>query len=643
MASSSSSLSASSSSSLLSLSFLSSSSSSPIATATTTAATSYEHILHSLPGSFVHSKIFRIVMQILASSSSSSPTTTTTTYDENISNYPELTLIFNHTAKSTSVYPEQMNNSIINQTNDMLSNFTIEYIQQQIDHPKLICIIAIGSVFAILTTGGNLMVMISFKIDKQLQTISNYFLFSLAVADIAIGLVSIPVMTYYMAADTIWGLGYAMCQFWLCLDYMMCNASVLNLLLISFDRYFSVTRPLTYRPRRTAKKAFMMIASTYIASAMLWPPWIISWPYIEGHFTQSDRCVVQFIETNQFASVGTTIAAFWLPLVIMIILYSRVYYETKKQQKDMCRLQAGQNHYKKFKKEAQSSTLSNSTKNSFYGRITNHQSNNYLSKITKKRNCFLRICYGKIIGNSLDESNSDIQQIGQDDDVSGASSNYTRYYCAQNRFNRSSPTILANQEHNSLLSESILSTGNRTITRKDKSSTYTVLIELKDNEQGQSRIRLSSGSDISEPSRFVSEKIDDIRKNMVSQQLLNGTFIANKLFNEQRKSEKERRKNERKQESKAAKTLSAILLAFIITWTPYNVIVCWEAFYKDSIPAVYFHIAYFLCYINSTINPFCYAFCNPRFRLTYMRILTGNWKRQYTGGGINTMAFLKRS
>ncbi|CAJ0567196.1 unnamed protein product, partial [Mesorhabditis spiculigera] len=39
---------------------------------------------------------------------------------------------------------------------------------------------------------------------------------------------------------------------------------------------------------------------------------------------------------------------------------------------------------------------------------------------------------------------------------------------------------------------------------------------------------------------------------------------------EQRKSEKERKKNERKQESKAAKTLSAILFAFIVTWTPYN-------------------------------------------------------------------------
>ncbi|OZC10692.1 7 transmembrane receptor [Onchocerca flexuosa] len=239
------------------------------------------------------------------------------------------------------------------------------------------------------------------------------------------GLVSIPVMTYYMAADTVWGLGYAMCQFWLCLDYMMCNASVLNLLLISFDRYFSVTRPLTYRPRRTAKKAFMMIASTYIASAMLWPPWIISWPYIEGRFTHPDRCVIQFIETNQFASVGTTIAAFWLPLIIMIILYSR-------------------NQYKKGNKEAQTSTLSSSTKNSFHGRTTTNSSSNYSSKKMKKRNDCLRICYQKITGNLMDESSGNTQQIGPDE-VSVASSNYTRYYCAQNRLKQSPPASLANQ------------------------------------------------------------------------------------------------------------------------------------------------------------------------------------------------------
>ncbi|KIH43889.1 7 transmembrane receptor, partial [Ancylostoma duodenale] len=183
--------------------------------------------------------------------------------------------------------------------------------------------------------------MVSFKIDKQLQTISNYFLFSLAVADIAIGMISIPLWTYYTAMRS-WGIGYTMCQFWLCVDYLMSNASVLNLLLISFDRYFSVTRPLSYRPRRTTRKALIMIACTYIISVILWPPWIISWPYIEGKFTvEPGTCVVQFLETNPYVTVGTAVAAFYLPVTIMIVLYSRVYWETRKRRRDFGKLQAG--------------------------------------------------------------------------------------------------------------------------------------------------------------------------------------------------------------------------------------------------------------------------------------------------------------
>jgi muscarinic acetylcholine receptor M3 len=54
---------------------------------------------------------------------------------------------------------------------------------------------AVATILSLLTVIGNFMVMISFKIDKQLQTISNYFLFSLAIADFAIGLISMPLFT----------------------------------------------------------------------------------------------------------------------------------------------------------------------------------------------------------------------------------------------------------------------------------------------------------------------------------------------------------------------------------------------------------------------------------------------------------------
>lgn len=61
--------------------------------------------------------------------------------------------------------------------------------------PQTVVLAIIATVLSILTVAGNVMVMISFKIDKQLQTISNYFLFSLAIADFAIGLISMPLFT----------------------------------------------------------------------------------------------------------------------------------------------------------------------------------------------------------------------------------------------------------------------------------------------------------------------------------------------------------------------------------------------------------------------------------------------------------------
>jgi len=111
---------------------------------------------------------------------------------------------------------------------------------------QTIIIAWIASCLGLLTVLGNILVMVSFKIDKQLQTISNYFLFSLAVADFVIGTIGMPLSTVYLLVGH-WPFGPRLCDAWLAIDYLTSNASVLNLLMISFDRYFSVTRPLTYR------------------------------------------------------------------------------------------------------------------------------------------------------------------------------------------------------------------------------------------------------------------------------------------------------------------------------------------------------------------------------------------------------------
>lgn len=64
-----------------------------------------------------------------------------------------------------------------------------------------------------------------------------------------------------------------------------------------------------------------------------------------------------------------------------------------------------------------------------------------------------------------------------------------------------------------------------------------------------------------------------------------------------------------------------------IPWTPYNILVLIKSITACSwyIPQELWDFFYYLCYINSTVNPMCYALCNAAFRRTYVRILKCKW------------------
>lgn len=100
-------------------------------------------------------------------------------------------------------------------------------------------------------------------------------------------------------------------------------------------RYFSVTRPLTYMGKRTTKRAMTMIGLAWSISFVLWAPAILFWQYIVGERTvQPTECYIQFL-SEPIITFCTAIAAFYLPVTIMSVLFWRIYQETEKRAKDV--------------------------------------------------------------------------------------------------------------------------------------------------------------------------------------------------------------------------------------------------------------------------------------------------------------------
>ncbi|VDD77623.1 unnamed protein product [Mesocestoides corti] len=194
-------------------------------------------------------------------------------------------------------------------------------------------IILLTIVASSVTIGGNVLVLLAFYLERTLRMPTNYFIASLAVTDVLIGIFSMNLYSLYLLLGY-WPLGRILCDLWLALDYTLCLTSQYTVLFITLDRFFSVKIPAKYRNWRTGNKVLSMIAITWILPSSIFFTTIIGWPYFSkyNHVRQSGTCYAEFSSNPMFNTI-LTISYFWLTLSVMTGLYIGIYLVALRLQK----------------------------------------------------------------------------------------------------------------------------------------------------------------------------------------------------------------------------------------------------------------------------------------------------------------------
>ncbi|CAF2855786.1 unnamed protein product [Rotaria sp. Silwood2] len=171
---------------------------------------------------------------------------------------------------------------------------------------------------------GNLLVICAFFRTRRLQTVTNYFIASLAFADALVAIFVLPLSIYYNQRDRSWKLGLILCDLWVSSDVLLCTSSILNLTCISVDRYMAITKPLTYTAYRSKFLARVMILLVWIVSVVITCPPIFGWRDKNRRQTveQQYKCD---LNTARGYVVYSALGSFYIPGVVMIFVYIRIF------------------------------------------------------------------------------------------------------------------------------------------------------------------------------------------------------------------------------------------------------------------------------------------------------------------------------
>lgn len=159
-------------------------------------------------------------------------------------------------------------------------------------------------IIALFAIFGNGLVVGSFIRHRSLRTFTNYFVVSLAVADMLVGLISIPMwMTSLLGANT----GPIFLVVYTALDMFAGTTSIMHLMVISLERVYAIMFPVRHRNTNAAVY--------YVGLVFVW-----LWPAVMCGVSVPLRTY------NKHLNILIIFIAFFvLPLIVILLAYGGIW------------------------------------------------------------------------------------------------------------------------------------------------------------------------------------------------------------------------------------------------------------------------------------------------------------------------------
>ncbi|NXN17482.1 AA3R protein, partial [Indicator maculatus] len=176
---------------------------------------------------------------------------------------------------------------------------------------------------ALFATLGNVLVIWVVKLNARLQNTTLYFIVSLALADVAVGVVVIPlaiVVSLGIRAS------FHSCLLMCCLMVLFTIASVLSLLAIAIDRYLRVKLTTRYKTVTTGRRTWWALGLCWSVSLLVGLVPMFGWNKSESRNSDFFRCEFTSVMSQDYMVFFCFFTCIIVPLLIMCALYARIFY-----------------------------------------------------------------------------------------------------------------------------------------------------------------------------------------------------------------------------------------------------------------------------------------------------------------------------